>query len=133
MSKTALKISRHIPSVFQRRMDFSDGLTFSLTAEHRAEAMLRRFALILITILLFGYLYFVCNSILNVMARKEALVGIANAQNSISAMEQNYFALSEATTPGVGSDLGLSPVQNISYVYRAGNTAAATTEGNTEI
>ncbi len=133
MSKTALRISKHIPSVLQQSMDFSGGRTFSLSIEDPMEPILLRIALALIVALLFGYLYFVSNSVLNVMARKEALVGISNVQSSISSMEQNYFALAKGVTPSAGTDLGLAPVANTAYVYRAGNTAAAIEQGNTEI
>ena len=70
---------------------------------------------------------------MGLLARKEALVGISNVQSSISSMEQNYFALAKGVTPSAGTGLGLAPVAHTAYVYRAGNTAAATTQGNTEI
>ncbi len=129
MSKT-LKIRRHIPSVFQQNLDFSGGRTISLSIEHPAESILFRFFVGLIVLLLLGYLYFVYMSILNVIVRREALTGIARTQNNISAMEREHFILSQSVTASAGVSLGLSPIKSTSYVYRPGNTVAATIQGN---
>ncbi|MDP3646249.1 MAG: hypothetical protein Q8R25_04125 [bacterium] len=124
MSKT-LKISKHIPSVFQQSMDFSAGRTFSLSIEHSAESALFRLLAGVIVVLLLGYLYFVSASVLSVIARKEALTGITKTQSAISVMEQEYFTLSQSVTPSIGASLGLSRVRSTSYVYRPSNTVAA--------
>ena len=122
-----IKISKHIPSVFQGSFDFSGGRSISLSIEHPVEATILRSLVALVVILLCAYLYFVSLSVLNVIARKEALAGISKFQSSISGMEQQYFALSETVKPSEGTYLGLSPLTNITYAYRPGNTAAALT------
>jgi len=125
MSKTILKISNHIPSALQQRMDFSGGRAISLIHEHPAEKIMRRFAIIAILVLAFGYLYFVSDSVLNVMARKEALSSIAKIRSGMSVMEHEYFALTDAIKPSMGASIGLVPVTDTEYVHRAGNTAYA--------
>jgi len=124
--KTAVKISKHIPSVFQGSLDFSRGRAISLSVEHPLEAVISRYLMGIIVFLLLGYLYFVSASVLNVIARKEALTGIAKVQSTISVTEQQYFTLSQAMTPAEGASLGLAPLTETSYVYRPGNTAVAT-------
>ncbi len=123
--KTAIKISKHIPSVFQESLKFAPGRSISWTIEHPAESMILRWIVAIIVVFLCAYVYFVSLSVLNVIARKEALAGIARLQSSISVMEQQYFALSQTVKPSEGASLGLSPLSNVSYVYRPGNTAVA--------
>jgi hypothetical protein len=133
MTKTVIRLSRHIPSVLQQSLDFSDGPRISLSVEHPGERTVMRAAFVLIAVLICGYLYFVSSSVLNVIARKEALMRIDSMQNSISAMQQEYFALSEGVTPSEGVHLGLAPVDSTSYMYLPGNTAAVTMRGTTEL
>ncbi|MBI4079870.1 hypothetical protein HY414_01400 [Candidatus Kaiserbacteria bacterium] len=83
------------------------------------------------TILLaFAYVYFVGATILNVIARKEALAQTVNLATAVSQLESEYFALAQALGPEDGSRLGLSPVSDTLYVYRPGNAAAASTDSN---
>ena|SRR3989344_530141 len=121
------KISKHVPSIFQGRLDFSavqHGI--SLSTEHPAEFLMRRVFAVALIALICGYLYFVSASVLNVMARKEALTRTALIQGSIGGLEQEYFKLSQSVRPNSGAALGLSPVAQTQYVYRPGNVGAAT-------
>ena len=77
-----------------------------------------------------GYLYFVSTSILNVIARKEALSHIAVIQGSIGGLEQRHFELSTGISAESGPSLGLAPITKQSYVYRPGNVGAATIAHN---
>jgi hypothetical protein len=129
--KTAVKISKHIPSVLQGSLDFSPGRTISLSIEHPTESVLLRWLVALVVVFLCAYVYFVSLSVLNVIARKEALASIAKLQSAISLMERDYFALSQRVVPSEGASLGLAPISAISYVYRPGNTAMADTETGT--
>ncbi len=126
--KNALKISKHIPSVFQGSLNFVPGRSMSFTMEHPAESVVLRWLVALVVVFLCAYLYFVSLSVLNVIARKEALSQITKLQTSTSVMERDYFALSQTVKPSEGASLGLSPITTISYVYRPGNTAVATNE-----
>ena len=116
------KISKYRPSVFQGRIDFATvsrhGIT--LTAEHPAERTILRVLLAALLALACTYLYFVGASVLNVIARKEALAQTTSLATAVAAMERDYFAASQAVTPQAGGPLGLAPVANTSYVYRPG-------------
>ena len=127
------KISRHTPSVLQGAFDFTGGKTISMTMEHRAEPVLFRVFTIAIAALVCVYLYEVSASVLNVIARKESLTRIEQLQTSISVMEQQYFQLSQQLTPQMGASLGLTALQETSYVYSPGNTAMADTIVGNEI
>jgi hypothetical protein len=130
MVKRLQKISKYKPSIFQGRMDFSPVSGMSFTAEHPMERLMLRAACLMLVVLLFGYLYFVTASVLNVMARKEAMAKITNIQGSIGSLEQQYFALSQGLTPQEGETLGLSHVSQTQYVYRPGNVGAVTIARN---
>lgn len=71
-------------------------------------------------LLVFSYLYFVVASVLNVIARKEAVSRAAQLGSSIGAYERDYFAISEKVKPDAGAQLGLYPVSNVAYVHRPG-------------
>lgn len=123
--KNPIKISKHIPSVLQGSLNFAPGRSISWTIEHPLEQTAFRWMVALVVVFLCAYLYFVSLSVLNVIARKEALSEIAKLQTSTSDMEHDYFALSQGVVPSEGESLGLSPISAISYVYRSGNTAMA--------
>ena len=123
--KTAIKISKHIPSVFQGSLDFTGGRAISFTMEHPLESSALRFLVALVVVCVCTYVYFVSLSVLNVIARKEAMADISRLAGSISVMETEYFALSETIQPSEGARLGLAPLSNVSYIYRPGNTALA--------
>lgn len=121
------KISRYAPSIFQGRLDFSSvQRDVSLSLEHPVERVALRILSIILLAAICGYLYFVSASILNVIARKEALTRISVIQGSIGGLEQHYFKLSSGISPEVGGALGLAPIGKQHYVYRPGNVGAAT-------
>lgn len=121
------KISKYAPSIFQGRLNFSSvQRDVSLALEHPAERIALRVFTILLLAVIAGYLYFVSASILNVIARKEALSRVAVIQGSIGGLEQSYFELSSGISPESGASLGLAPITHQSYVYRPGNVGAAT-------
>jgi hypothetical protein len=131
MTKRLLKISRYKTSVLQGRFEFSAGSEHvSISLEHPRERFLLRALGATLVALFCLYLYFVSASILNVMARREALAQVQNIQGQIGALESRYLTLSDATTPQEGTDLGLSPVNSTQYVYRPGNVGAATIARN---
>lgn len=126
--KKILKISKYNPSILQGKFEFTAGSSqVSLSLEHPRE----RFLLVLLSVSLIGfaclYLYFITASVLNVMARKEALVQVSDIQSQIGEAEQQYFALSQGVTPQEGADLGLVPISNTQYVYRPGSVGSAET------
>jgi hypothetical protein len=125
-----LKISKYRPSIFQGRLDFSTQGAVSLTLQHPLETHIRRALLIALACFACGYLYFVCASVLNVMAEREALSQIGKIGGAIGGEEQQYLVLSQAVTPETGGALGLSPVGKTQYVYRPGNVGAATIARN---
>ena len=98
--------------------------------EHPAEGILFRVLSILLIAAIGGYLYFVSASILNVIARKEALTKVSVIQGSIGGLEQRFFELSSGIRPESGPSLGLAPVGEKTYVYRPGNVGAATIARN---
>ncbi|MEK7134088.1 MAG: hypothetical protein AAB804_03385 [Patescibacteria group bacterium] len=121
------RISKHVPSIFQGKLDFSAGEhRISLSVQHPFENTIIRVLSIALIVLVFGYLYFVSASVLNVMARKEALAEVTKIQGFIGGLEQQYFALSEGVTLQAGATLGLSPITDTQYVYRPGNVGAVT-------
>lgn len=127
MTKKLLKISKYKASVLQGKFEFSAGSEpISLSLEHPRERFLLRALGAAFLFLCCCYLYFVTASILNVMARKEALARIDALRGSIGTLEQRYLALSQAVTPEMGKDIGLSPVSSTQYVYRPGTVGTAT-------
>ncbi len=125
------KISRYAPSIFQGKLDFSSvqrGVSLSL--EHPGERVALRVLTVILAAAICGYLYFVSASILNVIARKEALARVSVIQGSIGGLEQHYFELSSGIGPESASSLGLAPVSNQTFVYRPGNVGAATIARN---
>ena len=96
-----------------------------LGLEHPYERHARQVLFILLALLVCAYLYFVAASVLNVIARKEALADADRLQGSIGAYENQYFALSAALTQQAGIALGLEPIAKPSYVSRPGNVGDA--------
>lgn len=126
MKKHLQKISRYRPSALQGTLQFEAARPRAhLANEHPWEPRARSILSIMLVILVAGYLYFVAASILNVIARTEALGEMQSTQSSIASLEQRYFALSQGVTPEEGAALGFSPVSHTSYVFRPGNAAVA--------
>ena len=131
MTIKILKISKYKPSILQGKFEFSAGSDrVSLSLEHPRERTLLRMLGIALTALFCVYLYFISASVLNVMARKEALSQINTIEGKIGLQEQRYLALASATDPQEAAALGLSPVRVTQYVYRPGNVGAATIARN---
>ncbi len=94
--------------------------------EYPVERRLLYYLSIALAVLFSGYLYFVSASVLNVIARKEAVRKTAEIRSVIGSLEQRYFELSEDMTPETARRLGLSAVPQTSYVYRPGTVGLAT-------
>jgi len=101
-----------------------------LSLEHPMEKIAMRALFVVLAVFLCGYLYFVGASILNVIARREADANAAQLQSSIADMQQQYFAVSSSVDQAEAARLGLAPISDTQYVYRPGQTAAATIESN---
>lgn len=96
-----------------------------LAIEHPLEKRALAALASILCLLVLAYLYLVAASVMNIVARKEADARATQIQSSIGALEESYFALSNALTPDSASSLGLAPVAKTAYVYRPGNAAAA--------
>ena len=122
------KISKYKPSIFQGSLKFSSRRRgFSLTMEHPAERILLQALFAALIVLACGYGYFVSASILNVIARKEALAETAALRSSVSLLERDYYALAAGVTPDKGEGLGLAPVSETRYVHRPGTVGVLDT------
>lgn len=77
-----------------------------------------------------AYTYFVSASVLNVVARKEAMTQMASLGSSVSLLERDYYAAVAAIKPTSGEKLGLAPVSNTKYVHRPGAVSVAKTQPN---
>ena len=123
------KISKHAPSIFQGRFSFAlpgapAASGISLTMEHPAERTAFKIFIAVLALLACGYVYFVGLTILNVIARKDALTQMSVLGNAVSDLEREYFAASQELGPEDGARLGLTPVLNTAYVHRPGNLSA---------
>ncbi len=131
MTKQVLKISKYKTSVLQGKFEFIAGSqAVSIALEHPRERILTRVLGATLVVLFALYLYFVSASILNVMARREALVQIDTINGNIGMLEQHYLDLTSAITPQEGAKLGLAPVASTQYVYRPGVIGVATMAHN---
>ncbi|RJR13667.1 hypothetical protein C4585_01695 [Candidatus Parcubacteria bacterium] len=131
MGTRIYKISKYKPSIFQGSLGFKPQRTrFSLAVEHPMERLLFRFLAAVLVGLIFAYVYFVSASVLNVVARKEALSNIASLGSSVALLERDYYAATAAITPSTGENLGLTPISNTRYVHRPGAVGAATPSTN---
>lgn len=120
----------HTPSIFQSKLEFASARGFQLAAEHPMENVALRALLAIFVLLILAYIYIVGASVLNIIARKEALAQSDRLSTEISSFEKDYFAVSHTVTPDAGVVLGLSPVSKISYVYRPGTVGQAQTQNN---
>lgn len=128
--RTYQKISKYKPSLFQGKFDFSAPRGFSLAHEHPRERLVQNGLLLVLTLLACLYLYFITATVLNVIARKDALGKVVRIQGLIGGLEQNYFALSKEVNPASAKAVGLTPLSDTAYVYRPGNVGAATIDPN---
>ena len=89
-----------------------------LSREYALEhTMLKVLGAVIVTLIL-CYVYLIAVSVLNVMARREALQKSDTMQSMMGEMEQQYFALSTSLDPARAQMLGLSPLKDTVYVYR---------------
>jgi len=124
-------MSKYKPSALQGTLHFEVARPrATLATEHPLEHRALSILSLTLVVLVAGYLYFVASSILNVMARTEAIRATQAIKSSIGSLEQRYFTLSQGVTPGEGAALGLAPVSKTSYVYRPGNAAEAQIKSN---
>jgi len=137
MGSRIYKISKYKPSIFQGSFRFATTHTrsssrsgFSLTMEHPAERAILKLLVVALMTFLGAYVYFVSASVLNVIARKEALAQTATLSSTLSLLERDYYAAAAAVTPSVGERLGLVPISNTQYVYRPGTIGAARVVSN---
>lgn len=128
-----LKISKYSPSIFQGKLDFSSARSVSVASEYPHEHALLRGLLVVLAALCVAYLYFVGASVLNVVARKEAVAESQRFQSSIATMEQQLFALSDSVDRSIAGVIGLQPIEGTAYVYTPGREAAAVTIGGNGI
>lgn len=127
MKRLQHKISKHIPSIFQGKLDFAAPRTsaFALSVEHPLERTIIRGLFLALIACASLYLYFVGASILHIMARKEASAESGRLSSRVGLLEREYFALSEGVNLESGSRVGLAPVADKSYVYRPGAVGSA--------
>lgn len=122
------KISKYTPSVFQGRLSLAQASTkprVALAVEFPIERMMLKGLIIGLIVLACGYLYFVSESVLNIMGERSADNQSAQIQATIGGLENQYFALSQSITPQEGSSIGLVPVQVNDYVDRPSNVGIA--------
>src|SRR3989344_1493159 len=130
MGSRIYKISKYKPSIFQGSFRFSTPharlshrVGFSLTMEHPTERAVLK-------MLVAALMVFVSASVLNVIARKEALAQTATLSSTLSLLERDYYTAGAAVTPSEGERFGLAPVSDTQYVYRPGTIGAARVVSN---
>ena len=119
------RLRKHIPSPFQGKLMFPAARSFALGVEHPLESVVLRSLIVIIFALFISYLYFVGSSVLNIIARKEALTQATQISTVIGTYESQYYAISKDITQSKGIALGLTPVSNAAYVYRFGAVGLA--------
>jgi len=131
MGSRILKISKYKPSIFQGSLKLSSRRAgISLTVEHPAERFIRQGLFVTLVVLICAYGYFVTASILNVIARKEAIAQSASLESTVALLERDYYALAAAVKPDQGARLGLAPVSDTKYVRRPGTVGALDSQPN---
>lgn len=99
------------------------------TAFPREETLIRSLGA-MIAVLAICYITFVSMSIVNVIARKEALDTMTETRSNVAQLEHDYFDLTERLSASRGSDLGLSPTSHVAFVHRPGAVGKATTNSD---
>lgn len=128
------KISRYAPSIFQGKLDLGARRRgFSLTAEHPAEGLIFCVLVASVIVLAVVYSYLVSATIINVMARREALTQSSNLATAVSKLEHEYFAIAQDIGPEDGARLGLAPVSKTYYMHRPRNLSAGNPTPDNEI
>lgn len=124
-NRSSISIRKHKPSIFQGKIAFAAAPSISLSVEHPFEQHLFRVFGGTLALLACLYLYFVSASVLNVIARKEASAQSARLATEVSGLERQYYVASGEVKPEDGASMGLAPVSETAYVYRAGASASA--------
>jgi hypothetical protein len=123
------KISKYRPSIFQGHLNLAAAQKprVALAVEYPVERVILRSLVAVLILLAMCYLYFVSSSIINIMARKEAMARSGAIVASIGSLEGQYFTLTQSITPQSAVAIGLSPIstQNTAYVERPGNVGMA--------
>jgi len=80
-----------------------------------------------ILILSFVYMFFLCNTIYNIIERKNIEDNIRNLSSTVSQMELDYLSLNEGINLSLAKDLGLSEPKNVYFSQKSlvGNLARA--------
>lgn len=79
--------------------------------------------------LLVAYVTIVGMTIVNVIARKEALDKTTETRSAIAQLEHEYFSRTEALSVAQGIERGLTPVSDKRYVERLTAVGYAETDG----
>jgi hypothetical protein len=107
---------------FQKRIQKRTSI---MSMEHEYERIAFKWLFITLAVLIAAYLYFVSASVLNVIARKEAMRSMTESTSAIASLEQRYFDLSQGMTKETAGNLGLAPVSDTAYVFRPGTVGVA--------
>jgi hypothetical protein len=121
MKSPTHKISKHTPSLFQGRLSFPGPGVMSF--EFPVEMYVRRTLFFALSLLLVGYLYAVCATVLNIVARKEAIALAEQKAQVVASLEKEYFASVKKLTIEDGASLSLKPVEATSFVRIPAHTA----------
>lgn len=105
------KLSQTIP------LRFPEAPVVLHTSIFREEIVLRTLAAVC-AVLVISYIALVSMTIVNVIARKEALERITETRTDISQLEHEFFSRMEALTLAHAESRGLSPVSLKRYVER---------------
>ena len=81
-----------------------------------SESLLLRVLSCTLFLLLAGYVTLVSMSIVNVIARKEALDHVTSLRTTVSELEHEYFTLSQGVTADRSAEFGLVKVSDTHYV-----------------
>ena len=131
------KISKYRPSIFQGHLNLAAAQKphVALAVEYPAERVILRALVAMLILLALCYLYFVSASIINIMARKEALARSGSIEASIGSLEGQYFSLTQSITPQSAVAIGLTPIsiRNTDYVERPGTVGMAGTAAENRI
>jgi hypothetical protein len=92
---------------------------------HPAEGFILSALSLTLFLLLAGYVTLVSMSIVNVIARKEALDRVTSLRSTVSELEHQYFTLAEQVTAERGDELGLVKVSDTHYVKELGAVGMA--------
>lgn len=109
------------PKRYTNTIPLKFGQTSSmLRTQLPSESLLLRVLFCTLFVLLAGYITLVSMSIVNVIARKEALEKVISVRSAVSEFEHEYFTLSQGVTDDRGVEFGLVKVSDTHYVKELG-------------